>query len=139
MTTIFSNGCCGVLISSPHTNDSQSQLYFSQTIFFKKIVYFISMSNVKKIGDDSYFLFKITLLRTSASSRRLGHVTTLPKDAQYVMIPWDTCKAHPNRKTNNFPSASCNILNIHFKLQLKLPSYPSFSASHIQSNFSILL
>ena len=47
-----------------------------QTIFL--IVYFISVSNhtVKKMGGDSYFLFKLALLRTSAAPRRLRHVAT---------------------------------------------------------------
>ena len=75
----FLNGCCEVLTPSSHTQILlNSTLVFADHFlwFYFKIVYFFLVSNhtVKRIGDDSYFILKLTILKTSTASHRLGHV-----------------------------------------------------------------
>ena len=56
MATVFLNGCYEVLIPSPYTNDSRTQLYFLQTIFF--ILFRCQITQQKLLVATPYFILK---------------------------------------------------------------------------------
>ena len=104
MATVFLNRCCEVLISSSHTNNSRTQFYFSQTIFFKKncLLYFGVQSHCKKNWWRLLFSFKTSSFKNvdrSASSWARGDTTdpyhkpvVLPSFEEDSLLPPPQCK-----------------------------------------------